>query len=98
MLRYGVPPKLVELLIALHASVLVKFEIDGVLKTLLSIIGVKQGDLLGQNLFNFFICAIMKTWRLEPSYALCLLCSREDFTLTGRPPATHGVEFAVSDS
>ena len=98
MLRYGVPPKLVELLIALHASVLVKFEIDGVLKTLLSIIGVKQGDLLGPILFLFFICAIMQTWRLEHSYDLCLLRSRDDFKMTGRPPATHGLEFAVSDS
>jgi hypothetical protein len=69
-----------------------------VLKTLLSIIGVKQGDLLGPILSIFFICAIMETWRLEHTYDLCLLRSRDDFTLTGRPTAAHGVEFAVSDS
>ena len=48
LLRYGVPPKLVELLVALHASVLVKFEIDGVLKTLLSVIGVKLAGRLAR--------------------------------------------------
>ena len=41
MLKYGVPPKLVRLLIAMHKTVLVKFDVDGVVKTLLSIIGVK---------------------------------------------------------
>ena len=44
MLRYGVSPKLVRLLIAMHKTVLVKFDVDGVTKTLASIIGVKQGD------------------------------------------------------
>jgi len=47
LLRYGVPPKLVSLLRALHETVHVTFDVDGVVRSLLSIIGVKQGDLLG---------------------------------------------------
>ena len=61
MLRYGVPPKLVSLLRALHATVHVQFDVDGVMKSLLSIIGVKQGDLLGPELFTFYMCAVMET-------------------------------------
>ena len=38
---------LVSLLKALHAQVNVKFNVDGVEKTPSSIIGIKQGDLLG---------------------------------------------------
>ena len=45
MLRYGVPPKLVSLLRALHATVHVQFEVGGVMQSLLSIIGVKQDGL-----------------------------------------------------
>ena len=47
MLNQGVPPMLVSLLKALHAQVNVKFNVDGVEKTPSSIIGIKQGDLLG---------------------------------------------------
>eukprot|EP00966_Prymnesium_polylepis_P149188 3446786-Prymnesium_polylepis.1 len=98
MLKYGVPPKLVDLLIALHKTVHVKFEIDGVTQILLSIIGVKQGDLLGPGLFTFLIAAIMETWRSEHSYDLCAFRSRDDSTLTGRLPGTAGDDFTVTDS
>ena len=53
--------QLVRMLIAIHEVVNVKFDVDGVVKALLSIIGVKQGDLLGPELFDFYIAAI---WRL----------------------------------
>ena len=98
LLKFGVPPKVVDLLIALHKSVIVKFEIDGVLASLPSIIGVKQGDLLGPILFTFYIAAIMMTWRSEHSYDLCLFRSCDDFEMTGRPPATQGDEFTIADS
>ena len=96
--KYGVPSKLVDLLIALHKSVIVKFEVDGVCASLLTIIGVKQGDLLGPMLFTFYICAIMETWRSERSYDLCTFRSRDDFELTGRPSTAPGVDLAVGDS
>ena len=96
--KYGVPVRIVDLLIALHKSVIVKFEIDGVIATLLSIIGVKQGDLLGPILFTFYIAAIMMTWRSEHTYDLCLLRSRDDFEMTGRPPPTSGDNVTIADS
>ena len=53
---------------------------DDVVKILLSIIGVKQGDLIGPKLFTFYIAAIMETWRSQHTYELCLFRTR----------ATHG--------
>ena len=47
LLRLGVPPKLVRLLQALHEQVHVGFDVNGVTRTLMSVIGIKQGDLLG---------------------------------------------------
>jgi hypothetical protein len=98
LLKYGVPPKLVRMLIAMHEVVNVKFDVDGVVKTLLSIIGVKQGDLLGPELFDFYIAAIMETWRLTSSYELCTFRSRPDFVMTGRRFNVSGDEFTFSDS
>ena len=98
LLRQGVPPKLVDLLKALHASVLVHFEVDGVSRTLQSIIGVKQGDVLGSELFTFFMAAIMETWQMDSTYELCLFRTRPDFVLSGRRPMAKGEEFTVVDS
>ena len=82
----------------MHTSIKVKFEIDGVMRTLESIIGVKQGDLIGPILFIFYIAAIMETWRSEHEYSLCAFRSRNDFKLNGRPPMTSGDEFTIADS
>jgi hypothetical protein len=100
MLKQGVPPKLVSLLKAMHATVHVKFEIDGVARILASIIGVKQGDLLGPDGFTFFMAAVMATWRSEHSYDLCVFRSRPDSVLTGRRSTTgsEADEFSVIDS
>jgi len=59
MRKLGVPGKLVRLLEALHRKVNVGFEVEEVRMVLQSIIGVKQGGLLGPQLFIFHICAIM---------------------------------------
>jgi hypothetical protein len=59
MLKFGVPAKLVSLLKALYRTVKVNFTVDEVREVMLSIIGVKQGDLLGPKLVIFHICAIM---------------------------------------
>ena len=95
--KYGVPLKIVDLLISLHKTVIVKFEIDGVVATLLSIIGVKQGDLLGPILFTFYIAAIMMTWRSEYSYDLCLFRSRDNFEMTGCRPTAAGDDVTITD-
>ena len=89
----------------MHKNVEVLFEVDGVKKKLNSIIGVKQGDLLGPELFTFYMAAVLETWRSLHSYDLCIMRSKEDFILTGRNHKTGGknlngkrfTEFAVSD-
>ena len=52
-----------NLLKCLHKRVEVKFSVDGIIHTLLSIIGVKQGDILGPIQFLFFTAAVMITWK-----------------------------------
>jgi hypothetical protein len=59
MERFGFPKLIIRLLNALHEKVLVNFEGEGVKKVIESIIGVKQGDLLGPILFNIYGCAVM---------------------------------------
>ena len=86
MLKYGVPPKLVELLIALHESVIVKFEIDGVCASSPLDHRRQAGRLAGANPLHLLHRAIMETWRSEHTYDLCLFRSRDDFEMTGRPP------------
>ena len=98
LLKYGVPPKLVRVLIAMHETVNVKFDVDGVTKSLLAIIGVKQGDLLGPELFDFYIAAIMETWRSTHEYELCMFRTAPDFKMTGRRSNAAGETFAVADS
>eukprot|EP00966_Prymnesium_polylepis_P054026 1248813-Prymnesium_polylepis.1 len=66
----------------MHKTVNVTFDVDGVVKTLLSIIGVKQGDLLGPGLFYFYIAAIMETWRSTSSYSTS--CARSARAPTSR--------------
>ena len=97
MLIYGVPPVLVNLFIALHTNVTVGFDVDGVRRVLDSIIGVKQGDLLGPDLFIFLICAIIESWRAEHTYPLCIMRSKPDYKLTGRRP-TVGDSLYADDS
>ena len=96
LLKFGVPPKLVRVLIAMHQHVNVKFDVDGVVASLLAIIGVKQGDLLGPELFDFFIAAVMESWRSSHSYELCTFCTWPDFRMTGRRFDAVGDEFSIA--
>ena len=59
------PPALISVLQALHATVNVKFAVEGVMRTVGSIIGVKQGDLLGPILFNFHVAGATMAWQQE---------------------------------
>mmetsp|Transcript_38924 Transcript_38924/g.82945 ORF Transcript_38924/g.82945 Transcript_38924/m.82945 type:complete len:132 (+) Transcript_38924:115-510(+) len=79
LLKYGVHPKLVSVLRAMHSKVLVQFDVDGVMRMLEAIIGVKQDDLLGPQLFTFFMAAVMETWRASSSYELPTFRTARDF-------------------
>jgi hypothetical protein len=109
LLKLGVPPHLVMLLRALHASVKVHFEVHGVSKQLESIIGVKQGDVLGPVLFILYMAAVMLTWRehdvhQQPGMGSCVFRTKMDGVMCGRPQHTGGesargcTEFSVQDS
>ena len=98
LLRFGVPPKLVSLLKAMHAKVSVVFDVDGVVKTLLAIIGVKQGDLLGPILFTFFIAAIMETWEAMATHEIPVFRTQRDLVMTGRRSNAVGDKFKIHDS
>jgi hypothetical protein len=60
MLKQGVPRKLISLLRSLHNNVTAKFEYENITRTLDSIIGVKQGDLFGSDLFIVCMAVVMK--------------------------------------
>ena len=68
--KLGVPNKLVSILKAYAQECGGSLEVDGVKKKLNSIIGVKHGDLLGPELFTFYMSAVLKTWRSPHSYDL----------------------------
>ena len=89
-----------RLLQALHEQVLVGFDVNGVTRTLMSVIGVKQGDLLGPKLFTLFKAAISESWKATSDYELATFRSRPDFVLTGRRHTTGGApeEFSVAES
>ena len=57
--KLGVPAKLIRLLKSLHANVQLKFMVKEVTNIIESIIGVKQGDILGPLLFLFFLAAVV---------------------------------------
>ena len=98
LLKFGVPAKLVNLLTALHANVNITFTVNDITNTIVCIIGVKQGDILGPILFTFFIAAIMITWRATHSQPLCLFHTKPDFKMTGRKSSEQGDSVPITDS
>ena len=96
--RFGFPPKIITILKSLHKNVNVKFTAGTVTRILSSIIGVKQGDILGPMLFTTFIAAIMITWRKIYDRSLCIFRTKKDFILTGRRSTTKGIDFLLIDS
>ena len=96
--KFGVPEKLIFLLRSLHRNVVVKFSVCNIDHSLNSIIGVKQGDILGPVLFTFHIAAIMMTWRKVNPGPACTFRTKEDFIMTGRSHQAYGEEFPFTDS
>ena len=58
-----------------------------------SIVGVKQGDLLGPPLFDLYIAAIMETWRVTSTYELPLFRTRPDFQMADSLPSPSTVGY-----
>ena len=90
--------KLIRLLKALHTKVQVKFTVNDVTNTIESVIGVKQGDILGPLPFLFYLAAVMTTWRNIHKRPLCVFYTKMDDVLTGRRYNSKGEEFTLPDS
>ena len=82
--KFGVAKKLIDVLKLLHKNFKVKFDVESVTHTMPSVIGVKQGDILGPALFIIFIAAVMITWRKIHQRPLCIFRTKNDFKLSGR--------------
>ena len=63
IVRFGVSPKLMNLLRAINRDVKVKFEVEGNIHEVNCSIGVKQGDVLGPVLFTILMVGVMSIWR-----------------------------------
>ena len=55
-------------------------------------------DLIWPELFDFYITAIMETWRLTSNYELCTFRTPPDFQMMGRRINAAGESFTVGDS
>jgi len=96
--KLGVPDKVIRLLKALHVDYKVKFTVDGVTKHIQSIVGVKQGDILGPILFTVLLAAIMISWNKVCNIPVCVFRTKEDLKLTGRNFRATGEDLPLQDS
>ena len=98
LLKFGVSEKLVDILKRLHQHFNVTFDVNSISHNMSCTIGVKQGDVLGPDLFVIYIAAIMLTWRKSFDRPVCIFLTKNDFQLTGRRFNTVGTAFEVDDS
>lgn len=96
--KFGVPQKLIRLLISLHTNIHISLDIFGFSKSFFNTTGVKQGDVLGPVLFNFYIAALLITWRSSTTTNECVFKTTQDVKLTGRKFNTHGELVVFRDS
>ena len=69
--KFSIPPKFIWLIIALH-RIIVQLSIDGAEADIESIIGVKQGDVLGPIIFIIYLVALTNTWKQKEDTSPCL--------------------------
>ena len=73
---FGIPPKFIRLIIALH-RIIVQLSIDGAEAEIESIIGVKQGDVLGPIIFIIYMVDLTNTWKQKEDTSPCLFRSKQ---------------------
>ena len=97
--KFGIPPKFIRLIIALH-RIITQLSIDGTEAEIESIIGVKQGDVLGPIIFIIYMVALTNTRKQKEDTSPCLFRSKQDSITTGRRHnIVRGVEeFAMTES
>ena len=97
--KFGIPPKFIQLIIALH-HIIVQLSIDGAEADIELIIGVKQGDIIGPILFIIYMVALTNTWKQKEDLSPWLFRSKQDSIITGqRHNIVRGVEeFTMAES
>ena len=63
---------------------MVQISIDGAEAEIESIIGVKQGDVLGPIIFIIYMVDLTNTWKQKEDASPCLFRSKQDSIITGR--------------